>query len=37
MGQLEEIAGTALLFDSEFSSYATGRVLCVAGSLSGIT
>ena len=37
MGQPEEIAGPALFFASELSSYVTGQVLCVAGGQPGIT
>ena len=37
MGTPEEIAGPALFFASELSSYVTGQVLCVAGGQPGIT
>ena len=31
MGTAEDIAGPALFFASELSSYVTGQVMCVAG------
>jgi 3-oxoacyl-[acyl-carrier protein] reductase len=37
MGTPEEIAGPALFFASELSSYVTGQILCVAGGQPGIT
>jgi 3-oxoacyl-[acyl-carrier protein] reductase len=37
MGAPEEIAGPALFFASELSSYVTGQILCVAGGQPGIT
>jgi NAD(P)-dependent dehydrogenase (short-subunit alcohol dehydrogenase family) len=37
MGTPDDIAGPALFFASELSSYVTGQVLCVAGGQPGIT
>jgi 3-oxoacyl-[acyl-carrier protein] reductase len=37
MGKPEDIAGPALFFASELSSYVTGQVMCVAGGQPGIT
>ena len=37
MGNPEDIAGPALFFASEMSSYVTGQVMCVAGGQPGIT
>ncbi len=37
IGKPEDIAGPALFFASELSSYVTGQVLCVAGGQPGIT
>jgi NAD(P)-dependent dehydrogenase (short-subunit alcohol dehydrogenase family) len=37
MGTAEDIAGPALFFASELSSYVTGQVLCVAGGQPGLT
>jgi 3-oxoacyl-[acyl-carrier protein] reductase len=37
MGNAEDIAGPALFFASDLSSYVTGQILCVAGGQPGIT
>jgi NAD(P)-dependent dehydrogenase (short-subunit alcohol dehydrogenase family) len=37
MGTPEDIAGPALFFASDLSSYVTGQILCVAGGQPGIT
>ncbi len=37
MGTAEDIAGPALFFASELSSYVTGDIMCVAGGLPGFT
>jgi NAD(P)-dependent dehydrogenase (short-subunit alcohol dehydrogenase family) len=37
MGTADDIAGPALFFASELSSYVTGQVLCVAGGQPGLT
>jgi len=37
MGTPEDIAGPALFFASELSSYVTGQILCVAGGQPGLT
>ena len=37
MGTPDDIAGPALFFASELSSYVTGQILCVAGGQPGIT
>jgi NAD(P)-dependent dehydrogenase (short-subunit alcohol dehydrogenase family) len=37
MGTPEDIAGPALFFASDLSSYVTGQVLCVAGGQPGLT
>jgi NAD(P)-dependent dehydrogenase (short-subunit alcohol dehydrogenase family) len=37
MGRPEDIAGPALFFASELSSYVTGQILCVAGGQPGLT
>ena len=37
MGKPEDVAGPALFFASELSSYVTGQVMCVAGGQPGIT
>jgi NAD(P)-dependent dehydrogenase (short-subunit alcohol dehydrogenase family) len=37
MGTPEDIAGPALFFASELSSYVTGHIMCVAGGQPGIT
>jgi NAD(P)-dependent dehydrogenase (short-subunit alcohol dehydrogenase family) len=37
MGTPEDIAGPALFFASDLSSYVTGQILCVAGGQPGLT
>jgi NAD(P)-dependent dehydrogenase (short-subunit alcohol dehydrogenase family) len=37
MGTPEDIAGPALFFASELSSYVTGQIMCVAGGQPGLT